>query len=468
MTDILETIKTIIGEKYVIRGADMSRWSADFTGKHKWEPTAVLRPGSREEIAEILGATYAAGIAVVPVSGNTSLAGGTSADGVIMISVDRLNQIDAINTQTRSIRVGAGAILQNIHAAADEAGMIFPLTFGARGSAMIGGNLSTNAGGSNVVRYGNTRDLCLGLEVVLPDGQIMDLMTDLHKDNTGLNLKHLFIGAEGSLGMITAATLKLHPKPAVYATAMIAMSGLDDALALLNDIQMQTGGGVEAFEYMPRAYFERHKAMKNGGEPFDAPSDVNILCEVASTRPRDAASTPEASSALLHDFQNILAEMMEAGKIQDAVIAQNEAQRAQMWERREAAAELTFDGRHTVDADIALPLDQVPVFLEKIAPQMAEIDPGAETFQIAHLGDGNIHYTVYPTNNSDALYETLITVIEDQTRALGGSFSAEHGIGKAKLSSMRRQKDPVALATMRAIKQAIDPKGLMNPGKVIP
>jgi len=334
---------------------------------------------------------------------------------------------------------------------------------------MIGGVLSTNAGGSNVLRYGNTRDVVLGLEVVLADGRIMDLMGRLHKDNSGLNLKHLMIGAEGTLGIITAAVVKLFPKPMAYATAMVAVPTLPDALSLLHKLQAATGGAVEAFEYMPRAFIERHLQIIDGAKPpFDAMYDVNILVEVGATAPRDATPGPDGSVPIATLLEDTLAGMLETGQILDAVVAQSVAQRRNMWARREAAAEITFAIRPFVDTDIAVPLDQVDTFLIRAKDRLAVLDADATDFAVAHLGDGNIHYTAYPSREDDALNEAIKDMVEDVVDELGGSFSAEHGVGLSKLGTMARRKDMVALAAMQAIKTALDPKGILNPGKVYP
>ena len=406
---------------------------------------------------------------MVPVGGNTGLTGATKAQDAVMISLDRMNAIREIKPNTQVAIVESGAILDSIHQAVDAHNLIFPLYFGARGSAMIGGNLSTNAGGSNVLRYGNTRDLCLGLEVVLADGRVMNLMSELRKDNTGLNLKHMFIGAEGTLGIITAAALRLYRKPLAYVTAMVGMRALEDSLPLLNRLQNETGGGVEAFEFMPRRYIQRHMEQKDGAlEPFDDAHEINILVEVATTRTSDLEQDSSGTPKLQVILENALMDMIEAGSAQDAVIAQNEAQRRVMWERRESAAEITVGFKGSIDTDIAVPLDDVSTFLQQVSVRVSEIDPTGEEFYISHLGDGNLHYTFYPSDISGVFKEPITEAIEDVVLALNGSFSAEHGIGLSKRNSMARRKDPVALEMMWAIKTAFDPKNLMNPGKVYP
>ena len=262
-------MRASLGEQYVKTGKDAEPWTHDWTNTYHWQPLAVVRPANTPQVQDIARICCAKGVAMVPVGGNTGLAGGTKAQDSVMISLDRMNAIREIKANAKVAIVESGAILEKIHQAVDEHDLVFPLLFGARGSAMIGGNLSTNAGGSNVLRYGNTRDLCLGIEVVLADGRVMNLMSELRKDNTGLNLKNIFIGAEGTLGIITATVLRLHPKPLAYVTAMVGLKDLKDSLSLLNRLQNETGGSVEAFEFMPRHYIERHLEKKECSlEPF--------------------------------------------------------------------------------------------------------------------------------------------------------------------------------------------------------
>ncbi|WP_421701416.1 FAD-binding oxidoreductase [Aliiroseovarius sp.] len=444
----------------------MAPWASDWIGKYKGAPLCVVRPGSTEEVARIMAQAHETGTPVVPVGGNTGLSGGTHAEGAIALSLDRMRTIREIKPAARLAIVEAGVVLEQLHEAVSEHGLSFPMTFGAKGSCTLGGMLATNAGGSNVLRYGNTRDLCLGLEVVLPDGEVLNLMSELHKDNTGYDLKDLFIGAEGTLGVITGAVLKLSPTPRAFATAMVAAPGLDEALGLLNRLQEATGGAVEAFEYMPGAYVDAHIAKTGARAPFEARHEVNILVEIGATAPRDAVPGPDGSIPVAAYLEEVLGEMLEQGGVLDAVIAQTDAQRAEMWARREAAAAVCLGRQPLVNNDISVPLDQVGAFFTRMESVLPRLDPGAEALSVAHLGDGNIHYTVYPTDT--ALSDTVTQAVEDVVAELGGSFSAEHGIGLSKKPSMARRKNPVALRVMRQIKAALDPKGIMNPGKVLP
>ena len=466
---LISQLSGIVGNKNLLMGRDAAPYGKDWTGKYVAQPLAVVRPGSTKEVSQILRLAIDTATPVVPVAGNTGLVGGTHAPDAVMLSVERMNNIQDIRADARIAIVQAGVVLSDLQAAADDLGLSFPLFFGARGAAMIGGALSTNAGGSNVLRYGNARALCLGLEVVLADGEVMNLMSELHKDNSGYNLKDLFIGAEGTLGIITAAVLKLVAKPQAYATAMVAAASLADALTLLNRLQHATGGMVEAFEYMPRSYLKRlGKIRPDLVPPLGLDQGCTILLELGATAARDTTPTAGGSIPVNDLLETALAEMVDNGLATDAVVARSQAQRQNMWAIREAAAEITFGRNPRLDTDVAVAVDKVSTFLDAVLAGLSEIDLDAETITVAHLGDGNLHFSVWPTADDQALMDRILTMIEDVTVGLGGSFSAEHGIGLSKLDSMRRHKDSVALATMARIKRALDPKGIMNPGKVVP
>ena len=466
---ILGDLADVVGAGHLLTGADTARFASDWMGKYHGSPLAVVRPGSTAEVAACVRLAAAAGLAVVPVGGNTGLVGGTMTEGGLMISLERMSRIRALRADAGLVIAEAGAVLQRIHEAAEGEDLYFPLWFGARGSAMLGGALSTNAGGSNVLRYGSTRGLCLGLEVVLADGRVLDLMSALHKDNSGYDLKQLFIGAEGTLGIITAAVMKLVPKPLAYATACVAARSLPQALGLLNRMQAATGGRVEAFEFMPRSYSERLREVRPDlGLPFADIPEVTILIEAATTVADEAAPGPDGAVPLVSRLEEVLATMLEEGLIDDAVVATSEAQRLGMWARREAAAEIAVGLEPVVDCDVCLPLDRVDAFLTGAEARLSALDPGFRTLTVAHLGDGNLHFSVFPSRDDAGLNDALMEAVEDVVQELGGSFSAEHGIGLSKLPSMRRRKDPVALEVMLAVKAALDPAGLMNPGKVIP
>ena len=466
---LVEALQAAIGAAHVLTGPDTARYSRDWMGRYDGQPVAVARPGSTAEVAACVKIAAREGVPVVPISGNTGLVGGTMTRGGLLLALDRMNRIHEVKRDAKLVIAEAGVILTRLHEAAEAQGLYFPLWFGARGSAMLGGVLSTNAGGSNVLRYGSTRALCLGLEVVLPDGRVLNLMSELHKDNSGYDLKNLFIGAEGTLGIVTAAVMKLVPAPRAHATATLATRTLADALTLLNRMQEATGGRVEAFEFMPRTYSERlREARPDLGLPFDHIPEVTILIEAATTVPTEAAPDDTGEIPLVTTLETILAELMEAGLVTDAVLARNEQQRRAMGERREAAAESSVGLHPEVDTDVCLPLDKVEPFLAEALRRLDALDPGARTLTVAHLGDGNLHFTAYPTRDEARLKDKVMETVEDVVAELGGSFSAEHGVGLSKLNSMARRKDPVALDVMRALKAALDPDNRMNPGKVIP
>ena len=454
-TDAVTELRRVLGDAHVLSGDATEPWARDWTGKWRAEPLAVIRPADTAEVSEAIRIAARHDLAVVPVGGNTGLVGGTSNRGALMIALDRMNQIGEVNAAAGTLRVGAGAILSDIHDAAAAHDLAFPLTFGARGSARVGGILSTNAGGSNVVRYGQTRGLVLGLEVVLADGRVLDLMSSLRKDNSGYALRELFVGAEGTLGIVTAAVLRLVPRPRHHATAIAATRDLPSALGLLRRLQIATDGAVEAFEYMPRSYMERLAAHRPDlRQPF-AIQDHAVMIDLGGL-----------SRPLTEVLEAALAEAMEAGEVLDATVAQSEAQRERIWAMREAAAEIAFGPQPIVDNDVAVPLDGVAPFIERMHERLAEMDSDATTLIVAHLGDGNVHLTIYPTD--DAQLDAIREMVEEVTTELGGSISAEHGIGLSKLSTMSRRKDAVALDVMRAVKHALDPEGRLNPGKVLP
>jgi len=466
---VLDEIGRIIGPDYVVTGGDAAPWSQDWSGLIRWQPLAVVRPATTSEVAAIVRLANVRRLPIIPVSGNTNLVKGTMAEGALMLSLDRMSAIREIRDEARVAIVEAGVILSRLHEAAAVQDLIFPLSFGARGSAMVGGVLSTNAGGSNVLRYGNTRDLCLGLEVVTPTGDVMNLMSALHKNNSGYDLRHLMIGAEGTLGIITAAALKLFPRPRVYATAMVAVPSVGAALSLLNRLQDETGGAVEAFEYMPRTFMaallQRFPEMR---PPFEKSHDVNILVELGARAPRDVTPDEAGEVPLCAHLEAVLAGLYEEGLILDATVARSEAQRAEIWARREASAQILRVRKPVVENDIAVATDQMEELIARIQSVSQAIDPEIENTGVAHLGDGNLHYVGWPSRDDPVLCRAVQEAVEREVIALGGSFSAEHGIGLSKLPAMAAHKDAAALAMMRAIKAALDPNGIMNPGKLIP
>lgn len=465
----LTPLINILGPSNVLTGTDCAPYAEDWVGLYHGQPRAVLRPSDTEQVAAIMRYANETGIPVVPMAGNTGLNGGTHAPDSLVLSLERMNAIRSISVPSRVAVVEAGVILQHLREAAQDQGLLFPLTFGAQGSARIGGCLATNAGGSNVLRYGNARDLCLGLEAVLPTGEVLDLMGALHKDNSGFNLPQLLIGSEGTLGVITAATLKLFPAPLAYATAMVAVSSLSAALDLLNALQEATGGGVEACEYMPGAYIPEHLArFPEARAPFAQPYETMLMIEVGTTSREMATPGENGTTPLGERLETVLGEMLESGAVLDAVVAQSQAQRREMWARREAAGEVMLMKKPVVMTDIAVPLDQLDTFLTNTNARITRLDAGAVPLWVAHLGDGNIHYSVWPSRDDGALKQAMTEIVEEETCALRGSVSAEHGVGISKLATLSRRKSPVALEAMRRIKAALDPNNILNPGKVVP
>ena len=466
---IIEELKKVLGDQNVLTGTDKDRYSSDWLGQYSFEPLCVVRPASTQEVSKVVRLASAAQVNIVPVGGNTGLNGGTHSDNAISISMERMNNIHEIRVNSKIAIVEAGVILANLHNVVNENDLMFPLTFGARGSATIGGVLSTNAGGSNVLKYGNTRDLVLGVEIVLPNGEIMNLMSELHKDNSGYCLRDLVIGAEGTLGIITQAVLKLFPRPKAYANAMVAVNSLDTALSLLNELQDGTGGAVAAYEYMPKRYIQGHMELSSASRrPFKEDYEHLVMVELETTVELFSQCGDDGQVLLSGELERILDRNLDKGLILDAHIAQNEEQRLIMWERREAAAEISLLKTPLINNDIAVPLDKISKFLTIMEKKLPELDPDADVLIVSHLGDGNVHYTVWPSRDDEQHKDKIMEAIENVVLSLGGSFSAEHGIGLSKLSSMERRKDRVALGVMRQIKHAIDPEGIMNPGKVLP
>ncbi|WP_136681179.1 FAD-binding oxidoreductase [Neptunomonas sp. XY-337] len=475
---VIKSLGALVGEAYVLSGEqDREKYDCDWTGKWKGESLAVVRPSNTSEVADVIKFAYEHDISVVPQSGNTGIAGGAypgQDKSQIILSLDRMNKIIEINTNSHLAIVEAGVVLQELHQTVEEYGLIFPLTFGAQGSCMIGGNLATNAGGSNVVRYGNTRDLCMGLEVVTPDGRILNLMSQLHKDNTGYSLKNLYIGSEGTLGVITSAVLKLFPMPKAYATALVAIPSVDAALNLLNRFQEATRGSVEAFELMPHQFIELvTNHFDNLSPPFDQPMEYSVLIEIGAVSPEDVAPQEDGSIPVMNLLESLLEELFEEGEVLDAVIAQSEEQRKTLWSIREGGLEAILAKGRPIISDIAVPLDKVQRFIDEMESRLAIIAPNSEYSVIAHLGDGNLHYGIWPNVLAGAewdpiLESEIVEEIEVVIKELSGTFSAEHGIGCSKTDTMERMKDIVALDVMWQIKQSLDPKNLMNPGKLLP
>ena len=441
------------------------RYREEPRGRWTTPDALLVAPGSTEEVAEVVRAAAAGSVPVVPYGGGTGLVGGQIApDGPrpILLSLERMRDIRSVHPREGVLVADAGAILADVQAAAAEAGLLFPLSLASEGSARIGGLLATNAGGTGVLRYGNARDLCLGLEAVLPDGSIHHGLKRLRKDNTGYDLRHLLIGAEGTLGVITAASLRLFPQPAGEGAALMVVPSPEAALDLLALARARLAEGISAFELMGRAGFDfLAETMPELRQPFDTPPDWTVLIDVGLAAGLDPAGA----------LEELFAEGFEAGLVNDGVIASSEAQRAEFWSIRETIPEANRKIGSVSSHDISVPLSALPEFIARGGAAIAEIGD----FRIncfGHVGDGNLHYNVFPQpGRSRADHENerpaIKRAVHDLVHEMGGSVSAEHGVGRLKVDDLERYGDPAKLAAMRAIKAAIDPAGIMNPGAVL-
>lgn len=465
---LLDAIARILGPKGVVTDPQaMEPHLVELRGLYRGRTPMVVRPAATAEVAAVVRLCAEAGVAIVPQGGNTSLCGGSvpfEHGGEILLSLSRLNRIREVDPLDYTITVEAGCILQHVQQAAAEADRLFPLSLGAEGSCEIGGNLSTNAGGINTLRYGNARDLVLGLEVVLPDGQVWDGLRRLRKDNTGYDLKHWFIGAEGTLGIITAAVLKLFPRPREEVTAFVAVDSVAGSVELLSRLRTATGDAITAFEYMAR--FGVSLAIKHVPgvrDPFARPYDHYALLRGSAGR---------VDSGLREIVEETLAAAMEEGLVLDAVLAETEQQVRDLWRIREGIVEGQIPEGGSIKHDVSIPVSRVAAFIEQANAAVARTIPGARPCPFGHIGDGNIHYNVTQPEGADkaaylARWAELNDVVHRIVAALGGSISAEHGIGRLKRDELTHYKSPVELELMRRLKRAIDPKNIMNPGKVI-
>ena len=468
--DALERIKQVVGPKgWTTDQDEMEPNVVEWRGLYRGRAQMVVKPASTEEVAAVMTLCHAARLPVVPQGGNTSLCGASvpfEAGEEIVLSLARMNRVRSIDVDNYTMTAEAGCVLQSLQQAAAEADRYFPLSLAAEGSCMIGGNLSTNAGGTNVLKYGNARELVLGLEVVLPDGRIWHGLKGLRKDNTGYDLKHLFLGAEGTLGVITAAVLKLFPKPRDIRAAYVAVRDVKAALELLQRARAESGDAVETFELIPRLVMELVlKHMPGCQDPLPTPYDMYVLMELVST-------SEEADTGLGETLEAILGGAMEEGLVLDAAIAQSEQQRQQFWKLRENAAESQKLEGASIKHDVAVPVSKIPEFYDAAAAAIRKLDPHVRIVAFGHAGDGNLHYNVQEAEGGDsraflARWSDFNKAVHDVVASFDGSISAEHGIGRLKREELRHYKDPVALELMATVKAALDPHGIMNPGKVI-
>ena len=465
---LLDTLRQTVGAAHVLTEGDLSSYERDWRGREQGKALAVVRPASTAEVAAVVRACAAHGASIVPQGGNTGLSVGSVPDGSgtqVLLSLRRMDAVRTIDGANLTMTVEAGAILQNLQAAAEGAGYLFPLSLAAEGSCTIGGNLGTNAGGTAVVRYGNTRELCLGLEVVTPQGEIWDGLTGLRKDNTGYDLRDLFIGSEGTLGVITAATMKLYPRPAARLTAWAALPSMQAAVDLLGLAHQHLGAGLTGFEVMGQfalSLVDKHYPQLRVPLWRDAP--YCVLLENS-----DHESEQHARAL----FERLLEMALDAGCVADAVVAESLAQAKGLWHIRESIPLAQAEEGLNIKHDISIPIARIPAFVEETDALLAREIAGVRLVNFGHLGDGNLHYNVQAPDGADGKAflrdeeRRINTLVFDSVARHAGSISAEHGIGSLKAHELPRYKSPVALQLMRTIKAALDPQGIMNPGRVL-
>ena len=472
LPNLLTALRQVVGPTQVLThddpGADLSAWEQDWRKRAHGRALAVVRPGSTAEVASVVRACAAAGVSIVPQGGNTGLVVGSVPDDSgtqVVLSLTRLNAVRALDAANLTLTVEAGCVLQTLQKHARQAGFLLPLSLAAEGSCTIGGNLATNAGGTQVVRYGNARDLCLGLEVVTAKGEVWQGLTGLRKDNTGYDLRDLFIGSEGTLGVITAATLKLYPLPAAQLTAWAALPTLDAAVSLLGLAHQQLGAGLTGFEVMGQfALSLVDKHFPNLRTPLWRDTPYCVLLE---------NSDSESETHARDQFERLLETAFNQGLVSDAVVAESLSQARGLWHIRESIPLAQAEEGLNIKHDISIPVSTIPAFCAETDALLQREVPGVRLVNFGHLGDGNLHYNVQAPEGEDAKkflteQETRVnTLVFDAVARYHGSISAEHGVGSLKAGHLPHYKDPVALGLMRAIKQALDPQQIMNPGRIL-
>lgn len=484
MHPLIPPLQTIVGANHVLtpNQTDLTAWEQDWRGRARGKALAVVRPGSTAQVAAVVHACAEHATAIVPQGGNTGLVMGSVPDASstqIVLSLQRMQAIRHVDTANLTMTVEAGCLLQEVQNAAAAVGLLFPLSLASEGSCTIGGNLATNAGGTQVLRYGNARDVCLGLEVVTPQGDVWHGLSGLRKDNTGYDLRHVFIGSEGTLGIITAATLKLYPRPAAQMTAWASVPSLDAAVALLGLAQRQLGANLTGFEVMNQQalrlvalHFPQLRiplSNTNGALPSQAPSPLHLARYDVLLENSDSQSETHAREQL----EKLLADALEQNTIADAVVAENLAQTANLWHVRESIPLAQAQEGLNIKNDISLPISSIAAFCDAMGAQIEQVAPGARLVTFGHLGDGNLHYNVQAPEGASASdflrheEHRIQALVCDTVVRFGGSISAEHGIGSLKAAQLRQYKDPVALQMMQALKKAWDPDNRMNPGCVI-
>jgi FAD/FMN-containing dehydrogenase len=465
MDGLLDALRARLGAAHLLTAAeDVEPYLAEQRGLYRGRALAVARPGSTEEVAFAVRACAEAGVPVVAQGGNTGLVGGGVPRGGLVLALTRMNRVRAIDPVGATATVEAGVILQDLQDAAEAAGLLFPLSYASRGTARIGGGLSTNAGGVQVLSYGNARDLALGLEVVLADGRVWNGLRSLRKDNAGYDLKQLFIGSEGTLGIVTAAVLRLFPRPRSSAVAFAGLASPERALALFAELRARCDRDLTAFEVMPPFGLDLVLTHMPGAvRPLAGAHGAYALVEIASARP-DADTRAELEAAL--------AAALESGIVEDAAVGASEAQNRALWSLREAMPEAQKRAGASIKHDVSVPLSSLPAFLAEASAACEAAMPGIRVCAFGHFGDGNIHFNLSqpPGMDRDAFlaeWERFNRIVHDIVHALGGSIAAEHGVGLLKRGELARYADPVGLDLMRRLKAALDPDGILNPGKVV-
>ncbi|MDQ3027494.1 MAG: FAD-binding oxidoreductase [Pseudomonadota bacterium] len=465
--NLIDRLKAIVGERGLVDESERGPYEVDWREQYHGRAAAVVRPANTEEVARVVALLSELRIPMVPQGGNTSLCGASVPDDSgtqVIVNLSRMNLVRAVDPSNNTMTVEAGCVLQALQEVAGKHGRLFPLSLGAQGSCEIGGNLSTNAGGTGVLRYGNTRELVLGLEVVLPDGRVWNGLRGLRKDNTGYDLKHLFVGAEGTLGIITAAVLKLFPLPRSHATALVALESPAAAVALLSQLREACGERITGFELIARICLDlviQH--IPGSRDPLQARYPWYVLVELS-----DSTAGP-ALDALL---QEALGAAAEAGSIRDAAIAASETQRDDFWKLRENVSEAQKLDGASIKHDVSVPVSCVPELIERASAELARRFPDIRIVAFGHVGDGNIHYNCSKSERQEAQAffaqaEEVNHIVYEVVQALGGSISAEHGLGVLKREEIKRYKSELELEMMRSIKRTLDPHNLMNPGKVL-
>lgn len=466
----LEEALSLLGERGLTTDPDrMDAWLTDWRGRYTGRALALASPASTQEVAALVRLCARHGVPIVPQGGNSGMAGGATPDQTgttIILSLRRMDRFRSLSPEAGQAVCEAGVILQSLHDAAEAAGLRFPLTLGGKGSATIGGLIATNAGGTQVLRHGTMRAQVLGLEAVLADGRVLDLMTPLKKDNRGFDLKQLLIGSEGTLGIVTAACLRLVPAPVGRVTAWVGLGGIIEARTLLRQMERALGDALEGFEVVPAHCLESVLAHQPAARaPLAERHAWNALIE--------CVSPSQDSAALRETFESALAAALEEGLIADAVIAANDTQAEAFWHLRDGISAAERALGPAMQHDISVPVEKMPEFILAAVPEIERAHPGTRAVAFGHLGDGNVHFHVLaPAGSVRGVWEeadgkAVSAQVHDLVTAWGGSISAEHGIGQMKVGELARLHDPVALGVMAAVKQALDPAGLLNPGKLL-